>query len=136
MKVIAFNGSPRKKGNTSILINYVFEELENNGIETESIQLGGKHIQGCIACYKCIQNKDQRCANNNDIFNEFLEKMIESDGIILGSPTYFSNVSSEIKALIDRSGFVVIANDYLFKRKIGAAVVAEGRPELLMFLMP
>lgn len=127
MKVVAFNGSPRKKGNTEQLIKMVFAELEKEGIETELIQLGGKKIRGCIACYKCFQNKDQRCAVKNDILNECLEKMIEADGIILGSPTYFSNVSTEIKALIERSGLVAIANDHMFKRKIGAAVVAVRR---------
>ena len=127
MKVIAFNGSPRKDGNTAMLINRVLEELEKEGIKTEFIQLGGKQIRGCIACYKCFQNKDQRCSFKNDILNECLEKMIEADGIILGSSTYFCNVSTEIKALIDRAGLVAIANGHLFKRKIGAAVVAVRR---------
>jgi len=127
MKVVAFNGSPRKGGNTELLIKAVFEELEKEGIETELIQLGSKKIHGCVACYKCFQNKDQSCVFKNDIFNECFEKMIEADGIIIGSPTYFSNVSTEVKALIDRSGLVAIANDHMFKRKIGAAVVAVRR---------
>ena len=105
----------------------VFAELEKEGIETELVQLGGQKIKGCIACYQCFQNKDKRCAVKNDILNECVEKMAEADGIILGSPTYFSNVSTEIKALIDRSGLVAIANDYMFKRKVGAAVVAVRR---------
>ena len=127
MKVIAFNGSPRKKGNTAILINHVFDELNKEGIETEFYQLGGKPIHGCISCKKCFKNKDKRCSVNNDVINECIEKMLEADGIILGSPTYFSNVSSEIKALIDRAGLVAIANDHMFKRKVGAAVVAVRR---------
>ncbi|MEE8554158.1 MAG: flavodoxin family protein [Desulfobacterales bacterium] len=127
MKVVAFNGSARKDGNTAILINNVFQELEKEGIGTELIQLAGKKIRGCLACMKCFENKDQRCSNKNDVLNECLEKMIEADGIILGSPTYFSNVSTEIKALIDRSGLVAIANGHMFKRKVGAAVVAVRR---------
>ncbi len=127
MKVVAFNGSPRKSGNTAILIKQVFGELEKNGIETELIQLGGKKIKGCIACGKCFENKNKRCIFNDDILNECLEKMIEADGIIIGSPTYFANVTTEVKALIDRSGFVAIANDRMLKRKIGAAVVAVRR---------
>jgi len=127
MKVIAFNGSPRKNGNTEQLINMVFAELEKEGIDTELIQIGGKDIRGCTACYKCFENKDKHCAVKNDILNECLDKMIEADAIILGSPTYFSNVSTEIKALIDRAGLVAIANDHMFKRKIGAAVVAVRR---------
>jgi len=127
MKVVAFNGSARKDGNTSILINRVFDELQKEGIETELFQFAGKKIRGCIACMKCFENKDQRCSNKNDVLNECLEKMIEADGIILGSPTYFSNVSTEIKALIDRAGLVAIANDHMFKRKVGAAVIAVRR---------
>jgi len=127
MKIIAFNGSARKGGNTSILINHVFEELRKEGFETELFQLAGKKIRGCIACYKCFENKDQRCSVKDDVVNECIEKMLEADGIILGSPTYFSNVSTEMKALIDRAGLVAIANGHMFKRKIGAAVVAVRR---------
>jgi len=127
MKVIAFNGSARKNGNTAILINYVLRELEKEGIETELIQLKGKKVQGCIACMKCFENKDQRCAVDTDDVNSFIEKMIEADGIILGSPTYFANISTELKALIDRSGMTSIANDRMLKRKVGAAVVAVRR---------
>jgi multimeric flavodoxin WrbA len=127
MKVVGINGSARKDGNTAILINYVLAELKNVGIETELIQLAGKKIHGCIACYKCWENKDKQCSMNDDIANECIEKMIEADGIILGSPTYFSDVTPEMKALIDRSGFVSRANDFLFKRKVGAAIVAVRR---------
>lgn len=127
MKVIAFNGSPRKDGNTSILIKKVFSGLEEEGIKTELLQLGGKKIHGCNACMKCFENMDKRCFIDNDIVNEYITKMIEADGIIFGSPTYFANVSTEIKALIDRAGLVAIANDYILKRKLGAAVVAVRR---------
>lgn len=127
MKVVGINGSPRKGGNTSILIQAALDELEKQGIETEFVQLGGKKIRGCMACQKCWENKDKRCAVDKDFFNECMEKMIAADGIILGSPTYFADVSTEMKALIDRSGFVAMANGHLFKRKIGAAAVAVRR---------
>jgi multimeric flavodoxin WrbA len=127
MKVVGFSGSPRKKGNTQILIKKVFEELEKEGIETELLQLGGKKIKGCSACYKCFQNLDQHCSMKNDVLNEYLDKMLEADGIILGSPVYFSNMTSETKALIDRAGMVGTANGGLFKHKVGAAVVAVRR---------
>ena len=127
MKVIAFNGSARKDGNTAILIKEVFNELEADRIETEMIQLAGKKIRGCIACGKCFENKNQRCAVDNDFANECIEKMIEADGIILGSPTYFADVTTETKALIDRAGFVARANSDMLQRKIGAAVVAVRR---------
>lgn len=127
MKVLAINGSPRKDGNTAIMIKGVFEELEKEGIETELIQFSGKTIQGCKACMKCFENKDKKCVFNNDDFNECFKKMIEADGIILGSPTYFTDVTAEMKGLIDRAGFVSFANDRLFTRKTGAAVVAVRR---------
>ena len=126
MKVLAFNGSPRKKGKNYQAIQTVFEVLNKEGIKTEIIQLGGANIKGCRACYKCFEKKNARCIQD-DAFNMFVEKMIEADGIIIGSPTYFANVSTEVKALIDRAGLVAIANDYLFKRKVGAAVVAMRR---------
>jgi multimeric flavodoxin WrbA len=127
MKVVAFNGSVRKDGNTSILLNLVLDELKAEGIETEMYSLAGKPIQGCIACFKCFENKDQRCAVTKDIVNECIQKMIEADGIILGSPTYFADVSAGMKALIERSGMVARANADLYKRKVGAAVVAVRR---------
>ena len=127
MKVIAFNGSARKQGNTAILINHVFSELEKEGIETELVELAGKKIQGCTACYKCFETKDRKCAVKNDIVNDCIEKMVEADGIILGSPTYFADITSEMKALIERAGFTSGANGGMFKRKVGAAVVAVRR---------
>jgi len=127
MKVVAFNGSARKDGNTAILVNHVFQELEKQGIETELVQLAGKKIRGCIACYQCFENKDQRCSVTKDILNSCIEKMLQADGIILASPTYFANISTELKALIDRAGLTSMANGGMFKRKVGAAVVAVRR---------
>ena len=127
MKVIAFNGSARKDGNTTILVKTVFSELKKEGIRTELVQLAGKKIRGCIACGKCFTNQDKRCAVTGDIANDCIEKMLEADGIILASPTYFADVSAEMKALIDRSGFVAKANQDMFRRKVGASVVAVRR---------
>jgi multimeric flavodoxin WrbA len=127
MMVVAFNGSPRKDGNTTILINHVFRELEKEEVETELVQLSGKEIHGCIACYKCFENKDRRCAVKTDMANECIEKMIEANGIILGSPVYFSDATAEMKALIDRAGFVSMANGGMYKNKVGAIVVAVRR---------
>ncbi len=127
MKVVAFNGSARKDGNTAILIKHVFSELNAQGIETELVQLAGTKIQPCIACYKCWERKNRECAVHDDSVNEYIRKMIEADGIILGSPTYFSDVTPQMKALIDRTGFVSRANNFLFRRKVGAAIVAVRR---------
>ena len=127
MKVVAFNGSPRKEGNTYQSLQVVIGELQKEGIETEVIQLGGKSIHGCTACYKCFNNKDKECSIKDDEVNEYIKKMIEADGIIIGSPVYFSNVTSEVKAFIDRTGLVARANDNLLKRKVGAGVIAVRR---------
>ncbi len=127
MKVVALNASARKDGNTAILLNLVMDELKQEGIETEMIQLGGKQLAGCRACYKCFKNKDRRCIMKDDLLNEIIEKMEGAEGILLGSPTYFSDVSSNMRAFIERCGFVGRANDYMFKRKVGASVVAVRR---------
>ncbi|MGO9121210.1 MAG: flavodoxin family protein [Desulfomonilaceae bacterium] len=127
MKVVAFNGSARKNGNTDILVNYVFRELEKEGIETELFQFAGKEIRGCMACYKCSEKKNQRCVVEKDIVNDCIAMMLQAQGIILASPTYFSDVSSEMKALIDRSGMVSKANDNMLKRKVGAAISVHRR---------
>jgi len=129
MKVVAFSGSARKNGNTAILVNHVFRELENEGIKTELFQLAGKKIRGCIACYKCFEKKNRRCSVEKDVVNDCIAMMLEAEGIILASPTYFSDVSSEMKALIDRSGMVSRANEDMLKRKVGAAVAVHRRAE-------
>ena len=127
MRVIAFNGSPRKGGNTEILLNYVLSELKNEGIETELIQIGGKPIHGCTACHSCFQKKNRRCVIENDIVNDCIAKMADAGGILLGSPVYFADITSEMKAFLDRTGFVSVANNDLYKRKVGAAVIAVRR---------
>jgi multimeric flavodoxin WrbA len=127
MKVIGINGSPRKGGNTETIIRKTFEPLEAAGIETELIQIGGKAIRGCIACGKCAEMQNKTCIITKDPINEIIQKMIDADGILLGSPTYFTDVTAEMKALIDRAGFVSYTNGGLYKHKVGAAVVAVRR---------
>lgn len=125
-QIVAFNGSPRKEGNTFTLISTLLKTLEANGIETELVQLADMKIRGCKACYKCFESANQKCAVSDDA-NTCIAKMVEADGIVLGTPTYFANVSTEIKSLIDRAGIVAKANGDLFQRKLGAAVVAVRR---------
>ena len=127
MKVMAINGSPRKGGNTRLLLETVLEPLAAAGWETEIVQLGGRNIHGCRACFKCWETKDKRCVFGKDAFNEVFAKMLAADAIVLGSPTYFADVTAELKALIDRAGFVAMANGCLLAGKIGAAVVAVRR---------
>ena len=127
LKITAFNGSARKDGNTAILLKTALAELAAKGFETELVQLAGKPLRGCTACGGCFKTKDKRCVLPDDGLNGYVEKMDASAGILIGSPTYFADVSAETKALIDRAGFVSIANGGLFKRKAGAAVIAVRR---------
>lgn len=127
MKVVAFSGSPRKGGNTAILIGRVLDVLEAEGIETELVEMAGKKAQGCTACLKCRELADRQCHGRSDFVNECIAKMDAADGIIIGSPVYFADITPEAKALIDRAGYVGGANPGMFDRKVGAAVVAERR---------
>jgi multimeric flavodoxin WrbA len=127
MKVVALNGSPRKGGNTEILLNQVLAPLAAAGWETELIHLGAAPIRGCRACYHCFETKNAQCSQPDAFFNRCMEKMAAAEAIILGSPTYFTDVSAEMKALLDRAGLVALANGGLFRGKIGAAVVAVRR---------
>ena len=127
MKVLAINGSPRKNGNTAQLLQEALAPLQTAGWETELVQLGGKKIQGCRGCGKCAELKNGRCVFDNDLLNELLQKMLAADAMILGTPCYFTDMSAEMKALVDRAGFVAFVNGGLFQGKIGAAVVAAGR---------
>jgi multimeric flavodoxin WrbA len=127
MKAFAINCSPRPDGNTAILLRRVLGELEKEGIETEYVQIGNKKVSGCIACYKCFEKKDKRCWGSDDIVNDCILKMAEADAIIIGSPTYYADCTASAKALMERAGFVGRASGDLYKRKVGAAVVAVRR---------
>lgn len=127
MKVVAINGSPRKDGNTRLLLETALKPLAEAGWETQYVQIGGKNIHGCRACFKCWETQDKRCVFGKDAFNDVFEKVLSADAVILGSPTYFADVTSEMKAFMDRAGFVAMANGCLLAGKIGAAVVAVRR---------
>ena len=127
MYAVAINGSPRKGGNTEILLKEVLSELNAGGWETELVKVGGTAIRGCIACQKCFENQDNQCAVKTDKFNDIHAKLLRADAIIMGSPTYFGAVSADLKALIERAGYVAYANNHAFTGKLGAAVVAVRR---------
>lgn len=127
MKIVAFNGSPRVNGNTALLLKTVLGTVASHGIKTELVQLGGNLLHGCTACGECAVKRNKTCIIKNDRMNEFIAKAIEADAILIGSPTYYAGVSSEVKAFIDRAGYVCMSNGRLLKRKIGAAVVVQRR---------
>jgi multimeric flavodoxin WrbA len=127
MKVIGINGSQRESGNTYLMLRMVFDELEKSGIETEIVRIGGKNIRSCTACGACSRNKDGHCVIASDMLNETLDKVNSADGIVLGSPTYFADVTPDMKAFIDRAGMVENANGSPLKYKAGAALTAVRR---------
>ncbi|GAQ94055.1 multimeric flavodoxin WrbA [Thermodesulfovibrio aggregans] len=126
MKVTAFNGSPRKNGNTYHAIKMVVEELKKEKIKVEIIHVGNKKIRGCIACYRCAKNKDEKCSINDEV-NQWIQKIKESDGVILGSPVYFSGIAGTFKCFLDRAFLVASVNGGMFRHKVGVAVVADRR---------
>ena len=127
VKVVAFNCSPRKDGNTAHMIRTVLDVLESEGIETEMVQVGGNVLRGCAVCGACKRNKDMKCAFGKDGINDYAQKMLDADGIIIGSPTYYSDMTAECKALIDRCGSVLGPAGKPLSRKVGAAVSAVRR---------
>jgi multimeric flavodoxin WrbA len=128
VKLVAFNGSARKDGNTALLVRTVFEELEAAGVSCELLQMAGKRVQGCTACMKCAEAKDGSCPGIRDfISEECIPRALDADGIIVASPVYFADVTSETKALIDRLGYASRQSGHLLTKKVGAAVVAVRR---------
>lgn len=127
MKVVAFNGSPKQEGNTYHAIKIVLDELEKEGIETEIVHVGNKTIKGCCACGYCYKNKTEKCLIKDDEVNEWIQKMKESDGIILGSPVYYSSIAGTMKSFLDRAFLVTSVNNGMLRHKVGASVVAVRR---------
>jgi len=127
MKAVAICGSPRKAGNTEILLNRCLEKLSAAGIETKLISLRGKTITPCTACGKCREQKDNTCAIKNDDFHPVFEEMLAADILVTGSPVYFGSATPQTMALLDRAGYVSRANGHLFSRKIGGPVTVARR---------
>jgi multimeric flavodoxin WrbA len=127
MKVLGINGSPHKNGNTALMIRTVFAEIEKAGIETELYQIADHPVKPCTACRACFKNKNGFCALEGDALNDLLSRMYAADGIIMGSPVYSSDVTAQIKAVLDRCSMVLAANRGRLKHKAGAAVVAARR---------
>lgn len=127
MKVLGINGSPRRGGNTELLIKEVFKVLEKEGIKTELFQLGGKKTAGCIACMKCRKKEDSKCHQENVVINNCIEKMFDADAIIIGSPVYYTDVTADVKALLEVAGYSIGGGKKSLKHKIGAAVIAVRR---------
>lgn len=124
MKVVAFNGSPKKEGNTYQAIKMVADELEKENVEVEIVHVGNKGIRGCMACGACFRNRDERCIIDDEV-NEWIQKMKEADGIIISSPVYYSGINGTMKCFLDRAFYV--AGNKMLRHKVGASVVAVRR---------
>jgi len=127
MRVLGINCSPRKGGNTEFLIKEVFKPIEERGHETILFQLGGKDVKGCKACMACRNDRTGHCVQDNKAINECILEMMKADAIIIGTPTYFTDITTEAKALMDVAGYVLSGIGTPLKRKVGAAVVAVRR---------
>ena len=127
MKVIAINGSPKKEGNTYHTLNMVGDEIKAGGIEFEILHIGHKMIHGCMACGECAINKDEKCVIKTDDMNQWIQQVKEADGIIIGSPVYYSGIAGTMKSFLDRLFYVSGSNGGLFRQKVAAAVVAVRR---------
>ncbi len=127
MKVVAFNGSPNKNGNTWHAIKMVTDELEKAGIATEIIHVGNKAVRGCLACGQCVKKKNEQCSQSEDPVNEWIQLMKEADGILIGSPVHYSAIAGTMKSFLDRAFYVSGVNGSLLRHKVGASVVAVRR---------
>jgi multimeric flavodoxin WrbA len=127
MKTVAFNGSPKKDGNTYHAIRMVADVLEKEGIETEILHVGNKAVRGCLACGQCVKMKNEQCVQTDDPVNEWIQKMKVADGIILGSPVHFSAIGGTMKSFLDRVFYVTGVNDSMLRHKVGVSVVAVRR---------
>lgn len=124
MKALLVNGSPRPKGCTFTALSELAKTLEENGIETEIIQIGNKDIRGCIACRKCHSTGSGKCVFD-DIVNEVAPKFAEADAFVIGSPVYFASPAGGAVAFLDRLFFSTLNVDKTMK--VGAAVVSCRR---------
>lgn len=127
MKIIAFNGSPHKQGNTAGALEIAKKYFEANSVDFEIIQVGSNPIAGCTGCGWCFRNKNSQCVLGDEIINSSVEKIKSADGIILASPVHYSGIAGNMKSFLDRLYYVCGANGGLMRRKVGASIVAVRR---------
>lgn len=122
MKVLLVNGSPHKEGCTYTALAEVAGALQKNGIETENFHIGSKPVRGCIACGRC--GELERCVFDDDVCNELIRKIADADGVVIGSPVYYSGPNGALCAVLDRAFF---SGSHKFAHKPAAAVVSCRR---------
>lgn len=123
MKVLLINGSPHKEGCTFTALSEVKNQLEKEGIDSEIFWIGNKPVRGCIACLKC-GHKEGKCAFDDDPTNEIINKLLEADGLVVGSPVYYAGPNGALCAVLDR---VFYASGSKFAFKPAASIVSCRR---------
>ena len=127
MKVIAFNGSPHKMGNTASALELAKEQFESAGIEFEIFHVGIKPVAGCMGCGMCFKNKNEECIIKGDSVNEAIQKVKDADGVILASPVHYSGIAGNMKSFLDRLYYTCGANGNMMRHKVGSSLVAVRR---------
>ena len=126
MKIVAINGSPRKGGNLSQLLEVVRKEVEAAGVEFEVVQPGA-NVRPCMACYNCLNTGSLRCVMGDDGVNDIIAKCIEADGILLTSPVYHSGIAGNMKCVLDRLMLAAGCGENQFHHKVGGALCTLRR---------
>jgi multimeric flavodoxin WrbA len=127
MKALGISGSPRPGGNTDTLVKLALDLLAGEGIQTEFLSLADRPIKPCMACAGCVKSDTVRCVQEDPAFEGMVERFLQADGILVGSPVYFGSATPQTMALLDRVGYVARANKNLLRRKVGAAIVVGRR---------
>ena len=127
MLVLGISGSPRRGGNTDILVKLALEVLCEEGIQTEFVSLADRPIKPCLACGACFKSEEACCLQEDPAFEGMIEKFEAAQGILIGSPVYFGSATPQTMALLDRVGYVNRGHPELLRRKAGAAIVVARR---------
>ena len=126
MKIVAINGSPRKNGNTALLLDAVRQEVEAAGVEFQAFQ-PGPNVHPCMACYNCLDTGSLRCVRNDDGVNDIIAACIEADGILLASPVYHAGMSGSMKCVVDRLMLAAGCGVNQLHHKVGGALCTLRR---------
>lgn len=127
MKVLGISGSPRPGGNTVLIVQTALDVLAAEGIQTELISLADRPIKPCTGCLGCATAEGVCCVQEDPAFEGMVERFIEADGVLVGSPVYFGSATPQTMSLLDRVGYVSRQNNNFLRRKVGAAIAVARR---------
>jgi len=127
MRVLGVSGSPRRGGNTDILIQTALEVVAAEGMETDFLSLAERPVKPCIACGGCAKAEEVCCVQEDPAFEGIIDRFMAADGILVGSPVYFGSATPQTMSLLDRVGYVSRCKGSFLRRKVGAAIVVARR---------